>query len=195
METSVNMIFKRLAVVLVAACAMLVSSHEAHAQQFAVKANALYWAGLTPNIGCEIVTGEHSSLDLTALGHWNPFGLNSKVLAVQPEYRYWFNGRPMTREFVGASLMVATYDMMAKGYVYNGNAIMLGLTGGYVFVLSDHWNFELCGGFGVMGFKQKQYYKHDNYDDYFVDEAVKANSIGYKLFPAKLGVSFSYIIK
>lgn len=72
---------------------------------------------------------------------------------------------------------------------------MLGLVGGYVFRLSDHWNLELCGGFGILGFKQKQYYRHDNYDDYFVDEAVKANSLGYKLFPAKLGVTFSYIIR
>ena len=32
-------------------------------------------------------------------------------------------------------------------------------------------------------------------DDYFVDATVPANSWGYKLFPAKLGVSFTYIIK
>lgn len=195
MAESVNIALKRLAFIAVAVFAMLVSSQEAGAQQVAVKTNALYLAGMTPNIGLEIVTGEHSSLDLSVLGHWNPFGMNSKVFAAQPEFRYWFNGRPMTREFVGVSFMVATYDMMMRRFVYNGNAIMLGLTGGYVFALSDRWNFELCGGFGVLGFKQKQYYEHDNYDDYFVDEAVKANSIGYKLFPAKLGVSFSYIIK
>lgn len=186
---------KRCAAVLLAVCAMLLSSQKAEAQQIAVKTNALYWLGMTPNIGCEIVTGEHSSIDLSALGHWKPYGLDSKVFAVQPEYRYWFNGRPMTREFIGVNLMVATYDMMMGGYVYNGNALMLGLAGGYVFALSDHWTFELSGGFGVLGFKQKQYYKHDNYDDYFVDEAVKANSVGYKLFPARLGVTFSYIIK
>lgn len=191
-----DMMFKRLMVILVATCAMLVFSHEAQAQQVAVKSNALYLAAMTPNVACEIVTGEHSSLDLTVLGHWKPYGMNSKIVVVQPEYRYWFNGRPMTREFVGCTFMVAAYDMMvSKKFVYNGNAIMLGLTGGYVFALTDHWNFELSGGFGILGFKQKQHYINDNYDDYFVDEAVKANSIGYKLFPAKLGVSFSYIIK
>lgn len=195
MEKPVNIMFKRLTVVLIAACAMLLSSYKAEAQQIAVKTNALYWLALSPNISCEVVTGEHSSIDVSAFGHWQPFGLDSKLFAFQPEYRYWFNGRPMTREFVGANLMFATYDIMASGYVYNGNAVMLGLVGGYIFALSDHWNFELCGGFGVLGFKQKQHYVHDNYDDYFVDEAVKANSIGYKLFPARLGVSFSYIIK
>ena len=196
MGKSINMIYKRLAVILVAVGAMLVCSNEAKAQQVAVKTNALFWAAMTPNIGCEIVTGEHTSFELSAMGHWRPFDLPSKLVSIQPEFRYWFNGRPMTREFVGVTSMIAAYDMtVAKKYVYNGNALMLGLVGGYVFALSDHWNFELCGGFGVLGFKQKQYYINDNYDDYFVDEAVKANSMGYKLFPAKLGVSFSYIIK
>ena len=67
MEKSVNMMFKRLTVILVAVCAMLLSSQKADAQQIAVKTNALYWLGLAPNIGCEIVTGEHSSVDFM---HW-----------------------------------------------------------------------------------------------------------------------------
>lgn len=196
MEKSMKInLTRKCAALTVALCAMLFFSHRADAQQIAVKTNALYWLGLTPNVSCEIVTGEHTSLDITALGHYMPYGLNSKVFAFQPEFRYWFNGRPMTREFVGGDIMAATYDVMAGGYVYKGNAVMLGLVGGYVFRLSDHWNLELCGGFGILGFKQKQYYRHDNYDDYFVDEAVKANSLGYKLFPAKLGVTFSYIIR
>ena len=195
MENFANKILKRLAVVLVALCAMLMTSHEAQAQQVAIKSNALSWLLSTPNVGYEIVTGEHSSVEVSAMGHWRPFNMNSKIFVLQPEYRYWFNGRPMTREYVGFTSMVAAYDIMAQGFVYKGNAVMLGLTGGYVFALTDHWNFEVAGGFGVLGFKQKQYYQHDNYDDYFVDEAVKANSIGYKLFPSKLSVSFSYIIK
>ena len=33
------------------------------------------------------------------------------------------------------------------------------------------------------------------YHDYFVDEAVKTNAQGYKMFPVDLGVTFTYIIK
>lgn len=196
MDKSVNMMLKRLAVIFVTACAMLLSAPSAEAQQVAVKTNALNWLAMTPTVGCEIVTSEHTSVDFTAFGHWKPFNMDSKLVALQPEFRYWFNGRPMTREFVGATLMVAAYDITwSRQFVYNGNAVMVGLVGGYVFSLNDHWNFEVCGGFGILGFKQKQYHINDNYDDYFVDEAVKANSMGYKLFPAKLGLSFSYIIK
>jgi hypothetical protein len=41
-------------------------------------------------------------------------------------------------------------------------------------------------------FVQKQYYEAN---DYYVDKTIEANARGYKLFPAKLGVSFTYIIK
>lgn len=181
--------------VLAAVCLFFASSHEAGAQQLAIKTNALFWAALTPNIGCEFVTGEHSSLEIAAFGHAKPYGIDSRLIALQPEFRYWFNGRPMTREYIGVTAMACLYDMTIRKHVYDGNAVSLGITGGYVFNLSKRWNFELGGGFAVLVFNQKQHYIHDNYDDNFVDKVVKTNSWGYKLFPAKLGVTFSYIIK
>lgn len=164
----------------------------AGAQQLGIKTNALMWACLTPNLGCEVVIHEHSSLDISAFGHYKPYGLDSKVVAIQPEYRYWFNGRPMVREFVGISAMVADYDMTIKRYVYDGMAASLGVTGGYAFILGRRWRLELCGGVSLLFFNQKQHYETD---DYFADSSTAANSWGYKLFPAKLGVSFTYIIR
>ena len=194
------------------AVALLLSSVESKAQQFGVKTNALMWGALAPNAGVEIVLGERSSLDLSAFykpcysSNSGSF-LNSRVAGFQPEYRYWFNGRPMTREFIGASMLIADYELInadkATGmrYVYDGNAISLGIVGGYSFILGkdkdkiSRWRLELCGGFSFLGFLQKRYNINDSYDDYFVGEPVKANSWGYKLFPAKLGVTFTYIIK
>lgn len=174
-------------------------THTAHAQQVGIKTNALMWAGLTPNVGCEIVVGEHSSIDLSTFGNKMAFGPDkmypkfaSKVIAFQPEYRYWFNGRPMVREYIGISSMLAAYDITMNQYVYNGNAMSLGVTGGYAFILGTKWRLELCAGFGFLFFSQKQYYETN---DYFVDKSREANSRGYKLIPAKLGVSFTYIIK
>lgn len=181
---------------LLVACVFVLSfiagQQQAHAQQVGVKTNALMWALGTPNLGCEVVVGEHSSIDLSAFGHYRPYGVNSKVLAFQPEYRYWFNGRPMVREYIGVSAMVANYDVTMRRYVYNGNAASLGLTGGYVFLLGTRWRLDLCAGFSFLFFSQKQYYETD---DYYIDKTIKANAWGYKLFPAKLGVSFTYIIK
>lgn len=184
----------RIPAVLLAAGLILFSS-KASAQQIGVKTNALMWATLTPNLGCEVVVGQRSSLELSVFGHYKPYGVDSKIFAVQPEYRYWFGGRPMTREFVGVSAMVADYDMTVRSHVYDGYAGSLGIIGGYAFSLGRKWRLELCGGLAVLGFHHKHYYRQDNYDDYFVGQDAPANSWGYKLFPAKLGVTFTYIIK
>ena len=180
---------------LVCFCAALVlsfmSGPKAQAQQVGVKTNVLMWAGLTPNASCEVVVGEHSSVDLGVFGHVNPYGMKSKILAFQPEFRYWFNGRPMVREYVGVSSMIVGYNMNINRFVYNGNAASLGLTGGYALLLGTDWRLDLCGGFGLLLFKHKYYYEAD---DIYVDDD-RFDSYGYKLFPAKLGISFTYIIK
>lgn len=170
-------------------------AYSVRAQQIAVRANALNWALGTPDAGMDIVTGEHTSVSISAFGHYRPYGLDSKLLVLQPEFRYWFNGRPLVREYVGAAAFAAMYDIAGKEHVYVGDAIALGVTGGYVFTMGKCWNLELSGGVGLLGFRHKQYHRHDNYDDYFVNGNIKANSLGYKLFPVKLGVSFIYIIK
>ena len=174
---------------------LCIGQREAGAQQIAVKTNALMWTAMSPNLGLEIVTGENTSVALSAFGHVRPYGLDSRVAGLQPQFRYWFNGRPMTREFVGAGALLTTYDMTLKDNVYDGDAIGLGIIGGYVFSLGKRWTLELSGSFGFLYFHQKQYHYNDNYDDYFVDEAVKTNVRGYKLLPVDLGVTFVYIIK
>lgn len=187
-----NRFHKYLQAFIVALLFVAASQHRASAQQVGLKTNALMWAALTPNLGCEFVIHDHSSLDISAFGHYKPFGLQSQFLAVQPEYRYWFNGRPMVREYVGVSAMAATYDITTKKHVYDGIAASVGVTGGYAFLIGKHWRFELCAGLSLLFFNQKQYFIND---DYYVDDMVPANAWGYKLFPAKLGASFTYIIR
>lgn len=80
---------------------LLCSFPTLHAQQLAVKTNGLMLAAMAPNIGCEFVVGERSSIDISAFGAVNIYGNKAKMIGLLPEYRYWFNGRPMTREFVG----------------------------------------------------------------------------------------------
>lgn len=175
---------------------LLFGAKAADAQIIAVRANALSWLMCTPDIGFEVVSGEHTSVAVSAFGHYKPFVVwDSKIFAVQPEFRYWFNGRPLTREYIGVGAGFATYDTHLFNQVYKGDAISLGLTGGYVFNIGKRWAFELSAGFGVLAFRHKQYDQGDNYDDYFVQEATKVNNWGYKLFPTKLNASFIYIIK
>ncbi len=181
--------------VCLAAAAFVLGSPRASSQEVALKTNALMLAGLTPNFGCEIVTGEHTSVDFSLFGHYKPYGLNSKMIGLQPEFKYWFNGRPMIREYVGAGLLYTSYDITGRRQVFDGDAVGLGLTGGYVFALGKRWNLELSGSFGLVFFRQKQYNIGDNFDDYYVNRPPKPNSMGYKIMPVDLGVSFTYIIK
>lgn len=170
------------------------------AQRLAVKTNVLSWAAMTPDLGVEIVTGERTSLSLSFFGTDQPFNLPWQLLAVQPEFRFWFNGRPLTREYVGVSTFGARYAVTLpagadRENVFRGDAVAAGLSGGYVFNMGKRWNFELSGGTGLLFFRQKRYLSTDKYDDYFVEEISKPNQWGVKLFPVKLAATFIYIIR
>lgn len=177
--------------VLVLLCVFL----SAHAQQVALKTNMLMFAGMAPNVGCEFVVGERSTLDLSAFGSVNFYGQKVKTLGFQPEYRYWFNGRPMTREFVGIAALGVSYNIRWGERVFEGDAAGAGITFGYAFNLGKRWNIEAYGGFGAVYFKHRQYYSFDHYDETDESNTIKANAKGYKLLPIKLGVSISYILK
>lgn len=171
------------------------SWHSISAQQIAIKTNALMIAAGTPNISSEFVTGEHTSIDVSLFGHYKPYGLNSKLIGFQPEFRYWFNGRPMVREYLGIAALATSYDMTWNKNVFNGDAAGLGVTFGYVLSIKERFNIEFYGGFGAVYFQQKQHSINDNFDDFSTDNSIRPNAYGYKLLPIKLGVSLSYIIK
>lgn len=166
-----------------------------HAQQVAIKTNGLMLAAMMPNLGCEFVVGERSTVDISAFGSVNIYGNKAKILGVQPEYRYWFNGRPMTREYVGISVLGVTYDITWSNRIYEGDAAGAGLSFGYVLNLGKRLNVEFTGGCGLVYFRQKQYYVGDNYDDFAEYGVNSANAKGYKILPLKLGVSITYILK
>ncbi|WP_288314601.1 DUF3575 domain-containing protein [uncultured Mediterranea sp.] len=181
----------RLAAVLILLCTLFT----AHAQQVAVKSNLLMFAGMAPNVGCEFVVGERSTIDLSVFGSKNVYGKQVETLGLQPEYRYWFNGRPMTREFVGIAALGVSYNIRWGERVFEGDAAGAGITFGYAFNLGKRWNIEAYGGFGAVYFKHRQYYSFDHYDETDESNTIKANAKGYKLLPIKLGVSISYILK
>lgn len=173
---------------------------EGRAQRLAVKTNALSWAALAPDLGLEIVTGERTSLSLSVCGTDMPFNLPYQLFVIRPEYRFWFNGRPLTREYVGLSAFGARYAITlpagtGRANVFKGDGLAAGVSGGYVFNLSKRWNFELSGGTGLLLFRQKQFFSTDSYEQYFVEEVSKPNTIGYKLFPVNLSATFIYIIR
>ena len=145
---------------------------QASAQQVAVKTNLLYDATTTPNIGMEIGVGKKHSLQLFyGLNPWK-FDTDDgekylKHWMLSPEYRYWlchrfqgsfFGIHALGGEFDAANIKLpfgihkGLREHRDEGWYVGG-----GVTYGYQWVLSRHWNFEASLGVGVVYAKFKEF--------------------------------------
>ncbi len=174
---------------------LLLCSTRMSAQQLAVGTDVALDLFMTPNIGAELVVGDRTSVALNVFGNYKPWGLDAKMMGIQPEYRYWIGARPMHKVFIGAGAIAASYDMTWKGKIYDGTAYGAGLTFGYVFNLTDRLNVEAHAGCGLIGYTHKEFFVKDNYDDYTQDGAVVTNASGYTILPTRIGVSITYIFR
>lgn len=160
------------------------------AQRAALKTNVLEWCTATPNLGAEFVLGKHLSLNFEASG--NPFETSKIGLrhaTFRPEIRYW-TGRPLSRHFIGVMGGISGYNLLLNDIRRRGNTWITGLTYGYDFVLSKHWNLELTAGVGCMNSLQYQYKDADP-----ADPGRKQKERRCTFAPLKVGVTFIYIIK
>ena len=135
------------------------------AQLLALKTDALWDGLMTPNLGMEIVTGNKTSFGLSVFGNYKPWGMDMKMVGAIPEFRYWFGGRPMMREFIGVAALGTSYDITWGSETYKGDAWGGGLTFGYAFFLSPHWNIECYGSVGAVYYDHKHYYRDDHYSE------------------------------
>lgn len=174
------------------------SAGMAKAQDVAIKTNALYLATATPNLGVEISTGKkHTAQLFYGLNPWDVSSTKSlKHWVLMPEYRYWFC-QSFNGWFVGAHLMGGQFN--AGGYKlpfgllpkfkdrhYEGWYIGGGVTAGYQWPLSRHWNLETSIGFGY------DYISYDKYRCGECGEKLDSDHSNY-LGPTKAALSLLYI--
>ena len=121
----------------------------ANAQDVALKTNGLYWATTTPNIGLEVAFNNKWTLDLS--GGYNPWTFSDdrkmRFWLVQPELRYWLCEK-FEGHFVGVHLHGAQFFGGFKEKRYDGYLAGGGITYGYDWILSPHWNLEAAIGIG-----------------------------------------------
>ena len=186
--------------ILISAFLVLAAAVPASSQNVAVKTNALYWATTTPNIGVEASIGKkhsvqlfygfnpwkESSGDQTSFRHW----------VLNPEYRYWFceafNGWFVGAHLNGGQFNVASIDMPfglfdeLKDHRYEGWFAGGGISAGYQWVMSKHWNLEASLGIG---------YDYIKYDKFKCGECGEKLFSGHKNYfgPTKLALSVLYI--
>ena len=169
---------------------LIALGQSAQAQDVSLKTNAVYWATTTPNLGLEVALSPKYTVNL--LGAYNPWTFKDdkkmRMWFVQPEVRYWlcekFEGHYVGVHLHGAQYFGGFHEKRYDGYLAGG-----GISYGYNWILSPHWNLECYGSFGAVWYDQKHYYDKDNYQEN------RRTGSGYALIPFKIGVSFSYILK
>lgn len=158
-----------------------------YAQDIALKTNALYWGALTPNVGIEVRLSRKISTDWQAA--YNPWtfkdGRKLRFWLVQPEFRYWLC-EAMEGHFVGVHLHGAQFYGSFKDKRYDGYLAGGGLTYGYAWILSSHWNLEAAVG---VGYARLWYKESPQIPCNKCYERKTRNYVG----PTKLALSVSYI--
>lgn len=152
---------------------LLAFSLLATAQNVAVKTNLLYAATTTPNIGLEVGLGKKSTAQVFySLNPWE-FSDNEKLRhwSLNPEYRYWlchrFNG-----SFIGIHALGGEFNMggvklpfgawpSLENHRYEGWFAGGGLSYGYQWILSKHFNFEASLGLGYAYINYKKFVCED----------------------------------
>lgn len=163
------------------------STQNLSAQMVAVRTDALKDLLMTPNVGVDLVVGEKFTLGAEVAFNKNPWGVKMQMTSFTPEFRYWFNGRPLTRQYVGLVGNLTGYKLAWKD-THHGDAVGLGISFGHVWTLTQRWNIDLSGSCGLVGYRER-------HADNGVTPTGDANAMGYTLFPIKLGVSVIYVIR
>lgn len=177
---------------------LVLSSLVASAQQVAVKTNALYWATATPNIGLEASVGKQHTVQLFyGLNPWKQSDGKAELRhwLVMPEYRYWFcqsfNGWFVGAHLMGGQFNVSDIDMpfgmfnSLDGRRHEGWYVGGGITAGYQWPLSRHWNVEASLGVGY------DYLEYDKFKCGKCGERLKSGHTNY-IGPTKLAISVMY---
>lgn len=169
-----------------------------YGQVVGIKTNILMDVTKTINLGAEIGLDKKSTLDLYF--NYNPWKSSSfkmfKMLAFQPEYRYWFcdrfNGHFIGIHAHGGVYQAAGIDMPwgiwkdLEDHRYKGHFYGAGISYGYQWIMSKRWNIEANIGVGYARAKYEKYPCVECGDK--VDEGHK-NYFG----PTKAAVSLIYL--
>lgn len=176
----------------------VVSAQSAKAENsdFALKTNLLYDATSTINLGAEYKFAPRWSAEVSGnFISWAPGGHSYKHWLAQPGVRYWFC-EAMGGHFVGAHLLGGQYNihdlslplgLSVHDRRYQGWGIGGGVSYGYTWLLSKHWNIEAEIGVG---------YVWSRYDVYECDNCgrkIESDKTRNYFGPTKAAVNLVYL--
>lgn len=121
------------------------------AQSYSLGTNIPALATATVNVEASMTLNRKWSLHLPV--YYNPFVFkdNKKIqnFTVLPGVRYWLL-ESYINGFVGINAIGSKYHITWKDSRYRGQAYGMGISAGYVWLLSPRWNLELEGGVGLV---------------------------------------------
>ncbi len=163
--------------------------NSASAQFCSARINALSALTGTLDVGVDIALTDNITLDVAA--QYNPININSFSLShygAEVGAKYWVFEN-FVGHFMGAHLGYTNYDIGNKKSRYDGNAYRWGVSYGYAWILSVHWNVAVEAGFGLCYTKDKEY--DPTPDDWEVEYIYNHRRI--TLIPTRIGVTFNYL--
>lgn len=135
----------------------------------AAKTNLLFLAGTVANLGVEIGFAPQWSIDLPV--YYSPYNISSdrklRVLATQPEIRYWLS-RGGEGHFFGFHGHIAGFNVALNdnGRYQDAERPLWGLGLGYGYALNfgkdKHWGLEFNVGVGFANYKYDKFYNLPN---------------------------------
>ena len=134
-----------------------------------IKTNFPYWGTATFNAGIEVRLARKWSLEvevgLTPFDGKNDdgiYGKSLKHLRVHPELRYWFC-ETFHKHFIGLHVPYLLYNVSdikilgTENERHQGWGAGAGISYGYSWLLSKHWNLEATVGVGYLYLESEKY--------------------------------------
>ena len=188
--------------IILLAIAIVFFGNSLKAQDVGIKSNLVSDALLSPNLAIEVGLAPKWTLDMTGqVNFWTVNGHNWKHWLFQPEARYWLCER-FVGHFFGLHAIGGQYNFgnIKNGitflgsrfknltdYRYQGWGAGAGLTYGYDWVLSKHWNLEAEIGIGWI------YTRYDKFSCENCSKKLESNRPHNYVGPTKIGLNIEYI--
>lgn len=177
-----------------------------------IKGNALFAPIGIINLGIEKqISPKYTLQGDVFISPWKSFaGHELQMYSLSVEGRYYFK-EAFKNWYIGANIGVSAYNLQKWNYWNNhttgqkddgeivmnsnlyqkGYSLMLGITAGYQFQLSERWNLDI---YGTVGTSQGFYKGYDRTTGRRYDNAEKFNKSG-EIIPYRGGVMISYKLK
>jgi len=167
----------------------------------ALKTNLLFDLAVAPNIEVEIPIGRHARWSFMA-EYWNPWwrwdrlDQSYEVQVAGVELRHWLlphcNGsRPvLSGHFLGAYCASGKYDLENDQVGDQGEVTSVGMTYGFCWPLSRHWNIEMSASAGAL-WGQRRHYNAEFESTHLIYKYTKNM---FYVGPTKLKVSIVYLL-